>query len=933
MFPSFLTILYTLIIKPLELFFEVVFAIANRIVSNPGWAIVILSLVVNFLVLPLYKRADEVQHKQRELEKEMNPVVSHIRKTFKGDERMMMLQTYYRENNYSPIYVLRGSVSILLQIPFFMAAYRFLSGLKLLKGVSFGPIENLGTPDGMLVIGAISINVLPVLMTLINFISGYIYTKGMPLKNKLQLYLMAIVFLIFLYDSPSGLAFYWTLNNVFSLVKNIFYRFKRPGFALACLSGVSGAGIILFVNTLYNSPYPARQIKLSILGALLIIPFMVMMIRGKKGIQFKFPNRIQYSSHNKRIFILSGIFMIVLLGLLIPSSVIKTSPSEFIDIISYRTPNYYVVTAALIAAGVFLVWGGIFFALSRPQGRAVISFVWWAMCPAAAVTYLFFGKGLGNLSTDLIYDDAFTFSGYSQIVNIAAVFLSVSAFVLLFVFFGKIAETLAFALAAAALCMSIYNMNIIQKTFDSISMDSDSELASIPLSRTGQNVMVIMLDRAPGYFLPVIFEELPEVAAQFDGFTYYPNTLSFGSHTKFAAPALFGGYEYTPEAICENSSKTLVEKHNEALSVLPVLFRDNGYEVTICDPPFAGYEWTPDLEVFDGEEYEGINAYITKGRFVDVDADFTAQQNSMWERNFFCYSVFKVTPLVLSNSIYNQGHYNQADYGFSSGEDEEEFTTPQTIYNKSESAGVSQVFMNAYTVLTNFEYITDITDENENTFMYINNVTTHNTMLLDEPSYAPSQVVDNREYDAQNQDRFDVNTTGYTMQMNSSSAMAHYESNCAAYIRLGEYFDYLRQEGVWDNTKIIIVSDHGPTADMFGGQTMIGDVNMESFNCLLMVKDFGATGFTTDETFMTNADVPYLTTSGVIENATNPFTGELLTDEGKSDMPMLIYDSSDWNVEDAKAGADAITFATGDWYTFIGNKIFDKNSWEYIGSR
>ena len=101
-----------------------------------------------------------------------------------------MLQTYYRQNNYKPTNALNGSVSLLLEIPFFMAAYQFLSGLTVLDGVSFGPIKNLGAPDGMLVIGTLAINVLPVLMTLINVISSAIYLKGFPLKTKIQLYAM-----------------------------------------------------------------------------------------------------------------------------------------------------------------------------------------------------------------------------------------------------------------------------------------------------------------------------------------------------------------------------------------------------------------------------------------------------------------------------------------------------------------------------------------------------------------------------------------------------------------------------------------------------------------------------------------------------------------------------------------------------------------------
>ena len=39
---------------------------------------------------------------------------------------------------------------------------------------------------------------------------------------------MALFFLVFLYTSPSGLVFYWTLNNLFSLVKTIFYKLSTP---------------------------------------------------------------------------------------------------------------------------------------------------------------------------------------------------------------------------------------------------------------------------------------------------------------------------------------------------------------------------------------------------------------------------------------------------------------------------------------------------------------------------------------------------------------------------------------------------------------------------------------------------------------------------------------------------------------------------------
>ena len=153
---SFWDILGTLLIKPLQLLFEVVFVMANRVVGDPGLAIIALSLAMNFLVLPLYRRADAMQEEERETELRLHKGVAHIKKTFRGDERMMMLQTYYRQNNYKPTYVLKGATSLFLEIPFFIAAYAFLSNLALLHGVSFGPIRDLGAPDGLLTVAGVT---------------------------------------------------------------------------------------------------------------------------------------------------------------------------------------------------------------------------------------------------------------------------------------------------------------------------------------------------------------------------------------------------------------------------------------------------------------------------------------------------------------------------------------------------------------------------------------------------------------------------------------------------------------------------------------------------------------------------------------------------------------------------------------------------------
>jgi membrane protein insertase Oxa1/YidC/SpoIIIJ len=86
---------------------------------------------------------------------------------------------YYRENHYHPVMALRSAISLLIQIPFFMAAYSFLSHFELLKGVSFLMIQDLGSPDKLLSLGTLTINFLPIFMTLIHMAASFIYTKDL----------------------------------------------------------------------------------------------------------------------------------------------------------------------------------------------------------------------------------------------------------------------------------------------------------------------------------------------------------------------------------------------------------------------------------------------------------------------------------------------------------------------------------------------------------------------------------------------------------------------------------------------------------------------------------------------------------------------------------------------------------------------------------
>ncbi len=911
---SFLTILQTIFIEPLKLVFEIIFTLANKFIDHPGLSIIVLSLIMNFLVLPLYRRADIMQEKERDTQARLSKGIAHIKKTFTGDEKMMILQTYYRQNDYKPTDALNGSVSLLLEIPFFMAAYQFLSNLKILQGVSLGPIKDLGAPDAMFMIGDFAVNVLPILMTLVNVISSAIYLKGFPLKTKIQLYGMAAFFLVFLYTSPSGLVFYWTLNNVFSLGKTIFYKLKNPGKVFGIISSIVGA-IFLYLATFgYETVSLKRKFFLLALALGLQLPLVFDLIKNK----IKKPKK--EVKNNKKIFVLGSLFLTVLVGLLIPSTIISASPQEFIDVSYLHNPLWYLVSSTSLAAGFFLVWMGVFYWLASPSGKAVFDKLVWILCGVTVVNYMFFGTDLGIIFSNLQYENGLDFTFVQQLINLAVI----AAVALVFYFIiRKFKNALAPILLTAVIAltgMGGYNIYKAIEPINNTKTQSEELSQNTPhfaLSKEGKNVVILMLDRAINQYIPYMMKEKPELKDKLDGFTYYENVLSFGASTNFGAPALYGGYEYTPEEINKRKDEPLVDKHNEALKVLPVIYDKNGYEVTVCDPSYAGYQWVPDLSIYD--EYPDINAYITDGAFSDIESKVSKVNNN--HRNFFCFSIMKCMPLMAQEVIYDRGLYNQADVFRAAG-----VYSVQVTDGISKAEGLAEPFMNAYNVLTNLSQMTEIVSEEKNTFLMLANNATHEPMLLQAPDYVPSEIVDNTEYDAKNKDRFVID--GDELKITNEKDMIHYHSNLAALLKLGDWFDYLRANDLYDNTKIIIVSDHAKyseeKAEYILGPEWDTLKNTGCYYPLLMVKDFNAKGFNVSEEFMTNADVPTIATKDTVENPVNPFTNKPINNDEKYAHGQLVLASWEWDVLENNGNQ----FNPARWFS-VKDDMRKKENWTF----
>jgi len=910
---SFFEMLETILIGPLKLLFEMVFQISYRFLNHPGLAIIALSLVINILVLPLYKRADAMQEESRDTENRLRKGVTHIKKTFSRDERMMILQTYYRQNHYSPANALKGSVSLLLEIPFFIAAYQFLSHLTILDGVSLGPIANLGATDGLIVIGSLTINLLPILMTLINIISSVLFLKGYPLKTKIQLYGMALFFLVFLYNSPACLVFYWSLNNLFSLVKTIFYKIKNPKKVLNFLMLAAGSILMIFDLFFYSGSIK-RKVFLAIIGILLASPQIWSMAEPKlrRSVSEKAPDP------NRKHFLIGCAFLTVLIGLLIPSTFISASPQEFIDISYFYNPLWYLASSLCLAGGTFLVWMSVFYWLANPKWKVLFGKLIWILCGVMLVNYMFFGKNLGVISANLTYNNDFYFARAEELVNLLIIALVTAALLICIHKWPKGTSVVILTSFIALSGMSVKNIFVIQTSVEQVSIpDEQKDKDYFQLSKTGKNVVVIMLDRAMGQYVPYLFQENHKLKEQFAGFTYYSNTISYGGYTNTGSPPLLGGYEYTPVEMNKRDNELLKDKHNEALKVMPVLFSENGYDVTVCDPVYANYQWIPDLSVFD--DRPEINKYITNGKFNDKEA---AKRTVLGRhKTFFSFSIMKSLPLTIQPTIYNNGEYNQVKQpGVIT-------LSSQTQQDRAAADGVSNTFMNAYNVLLNLPDLTDITKKDTNTFMFMSNDATHEPILLQTPDYTVSEHVDNAKYESENAGRFTID--GVTLDMSSYKQMSHYHANMAALSQVGVWLDFLRKNDVYDNTRIILVSDHGRNLmhdkNLIVGKDSANSTTMELFYPLLMVKDFNSHEFTTSHEFMTNADVPTLAVQDLISGARNPFTNKPINNLEKNAHEQFILYSHKSDIHENNKNV----FLPDRWIG-VTDSVSNPRNWNYI---
>ena len=893
------TFLYNLFIFPIIQIIELCFVFVYRIFHNYGVALFGVSIAVSVFTLPFYYAAEKYQQKERDLQNRMKPKLNKIRAVLKGDEQYMIISTYYRQNHYHPVFAMRTTFGLLIQIPFFIAAYLYLSHLKILQGASFFFIKDLSAPDGIISFYNNRFNILPVLMTFINIVSSFIYTKAFELKDKIQLYGISIIFLVLLYNSPSGLVIYWTMINIFSLGKNILQKTKYSRKIVFCLLFPAIFAIDIFLLFFHRGDLPKRLLAAILLSSFLLLPLISKTFNSLKIFK-SFIN--DESSRNKfpvYLYILSCITLFLLHGGIVPFSLIASSVQDFSFIDSRTTPLPFIFNTLAQSVGIFIFWPLVIYFLFSAKIRRILSFFMVIVSAVAMINVFFIRENFGFLTLTMTFSEPKPFYLIPDLYIINAVIICFAAAILFFFFVSNKMIFIASAqviIIIALLGLGVINMKKIHDDFALVQKQYEGQheivkniISEYTFSKTGKNVLLIMLDAAVGGYIPYIFDEKPELNTMMQGFHFYPNSISFANHTLIGALPVYGGYEYTPKAVNNRSNVPLLEKQREAYLLLPRLFSNAGYSVTITDPPFDNF-MTSNLAVFS--EYPEYDAKNLIGKYTlqwlqehpDID---TVNISELLDKNLIRFSFFKSAPLFLRLIIYDKGNW-------------------LTLIDDSRNQ-LTNTVIDDYAFLDTLDKITAFTD-NGDIYTAVYAHLPHSAAFLQAPDYIPVKQV--------------------TYRGSSSLANdAHFHLATASFLLLGKWFDYLKANDVYDNTRIIIVSDHGRgSTDLPGNIILPNGSSFRAYNVLLMIKDFDSKDtLSISDKFMTNGDVPLLALEGLIDHPVNPFTGIPL----KANKDNGITITTIGAVSTYRHNKFGYNIGRNQWL-FVKDNIFDPANWRVV---
>ena len=192
-------------------------------VGNYGFAIILITFLVNVIIFPLRHKSVSSMRKMQEIQPEMKAIqerFAHLKATDPDKQKMNQeVMALYRDRGVNPV---SGCLPMLLTMPILFAFYRLLSMVIELRGAPFVLwINDLSVHDPLYVT--------PVIMGASMVVQQRLTpAQGDPMQQRIMM-LMPIMFTFMFLWAPSGLVIYWLTSNLLGIGQQLVtYRIIGP---------------------------------------------------------------------------------------------------------------------------------------------------------------------------------------------------------------------------------------------------------------------------------------------------------------------------------------------------------------------------------------------------------------------------------------------------------------------------------------------------------------------------------------------------------------------------------------------------------------------------------------------------------------------------------------------------------------------------------
>jgi YidC/Oxa1 family membrane protein insertase len=185
-------------------------------VGNWGWAIIVLTILINLAIAPLRHKSVVSMRKMQALQPQLKAIQDHyagLKVTDPAKQKMNTeIMNLYREKGVNPA---SGCVPMLLTMPILFAFYSLLSQAIELRGAEFALwIKDLSEHDPYYVT--------PVLMALTMFWQQRITPSTADPAQQRIMMMMPLMFGVMFLWVPSGLVLYWFVGNLWAIGQQYF---------------------------------------------------------------------------------------------------------------------------------------------------------------------------------------------------------------------------------------------------------------------------------------------------------------------------------------------------------------------------------------------------------------------------------------------------------------------------------------------------------------------------------------------------------------------------------------------------------------------------------------------------------------------------------------------------------------------------------------